>query len=175
MARVQDEGLLFAHFREVLHGEQVLRPILENGSVAAIGNQLFGMLGHLGVEVVLNHQHNGCCLPATGGIGLYGPCIHGVIRPKAIHVNAPVALQLFGKLRPQNPVMPGMKIAQGILNGQFFLFFAENALNGAARSMAELRVALAGRGQNIGDTGSYGVLKSRQFCSHVAKFFSPQK
>ena len=66
MAGVHDERLLVGHLREVLHHQPVLCPVLEHGTVAAVGDELVRMLCHARVEVVLYHHHDGGCLTALG-------------------------------------------------------------------------------------------------------------
>ena len=58
MARIHDECLVILHFTEVFHHQTVLRPILENGTVAAVGDEFMRKLSNGRVEVVVNHQHN---------------------------------------------------------------------------------------------------------------------
>ena len=62
MTGVHVERLNFCHRSEVLHREQILRPVLEYGAVATVRNQLVRMLCDGGVQVVLNHCHDGCGL-----------------------------------------------------------------------------------------------------------------
>jgi len=62
MARVHHQGLLITHLRQVFHGEPVLCPVLEDGAVAAIGDELMRVLGHCRVKVVGYHQHYGSSL-----------------------------------------------------------------------------------------------------------------
>ena len=45
---IHGQGLLVGHLREILHGEQILGPVLEYGAVAAIDYQLVGVLGQMG-------------------------------------------------------------------------------------------------------------------------------
>ncbi len=68
---VHHEGLLVGHLREVSHHQAVLRPVLEDGSVASVGYQLVRVLGHARVEVVLYHGHNGRRLTAPCRVLVY--------------------------------------------------------------------------------------------------------
>ena len=104
MSGVHHECLLIGHLAQIFHREAVLCPVLEDGAVAAVDDELVGMLCHRGVEVVLDHQHDGRCLLAKGGILLDGAGVHLVGRTEAVHVDATVFFQLFGKLRGQRSV-----------------------------------------------------------------------
>ena len=80
MAGVHDEGLFVGHLAEVFHREAVLGPVLEDGAVTAVGNQLVGVLGDGGVEVVLDHQHYRGGLAGTGGVLVDRAGVHVVAR-----------------------------------------------------------------------------------------------
>ena len=58
VARIHDEGLVIPHFTEVFHHQTVLRPILENRTVATIGDEFMRELSNSRVQVIVNHQHN---------------------------------------------------------------------------------------------------------------------
>jgi hypothetical protein len=131
VAGVQHQGLLVGHFGQVFHGEAVLRPVLEHRAVAAVGDEFVRVFGHLGVEVVLHHQHDGRRLFGAMRIVADGPGEHGVIGPEAVHVDAAVALQFFGEFGRQHGVVPGIEIAQGVADGQFFLLIAQHPLDDA--------------------------------------------
>ena len=62
MARIHDERLVICHFAEVLHHETILRPILEHCSVSAVSDEFVWKLCNSGVEIVVNHEHDGCRL-----------------------------------------------------------------------------------------------------------------
>ena len=57
MAGIHHKRLLIGHGGQILHGEPVLSPVLEDGSVSAVDNQLVRVLGHSFVQVVLDHGH----------------------------------------------------------------------------------------------------------------------
>ncbi len=62
MTAVHMQGLLITHHGEVLHGEQVLCPVLKYRAIATIGDEFIRMLGNRGVKVVLDHEHDARCL-----------------------------------------------------------------------------------------------------------------
>ena len=72
MAAVHHQRLLVGHGGEVLHHQPVLRPVLENGTVAAVDDELVRVLRHSLVQVVLDHGHDGRRLPALGRIFVNG-------------------------------------------------------------------------------------------------------
>ena len=63
MAAVHHKCLIISHLGEVAHGQKVLRPVLKNRAVAAIGDEFVGVFGNFWVEVILNHQLDGRRLP----------------------------------------------------------------------------------------------------------------
>ena len=63
MSGIHYQRLIVSHRSKVLHREPVLRPVLEDGAVAAVYNQFVGMLGHSLVQIVLDHRHNSRRLP----------------------------------------------------------------------------------------------------------------
>ncbi len=92
MTGIHMQGLFLRHFREVLHGQKVLRPILEHGTVTAVGNQFPRMLRHRRVQIVLDHEHNGSRLVRLSRILGNRTGIHLVIRLETVHVNPTVSL-----------------------------------------------------------------------------------
>ena len=90
MAAIHGQGLLVGHLAEVFHHQAILCPVLEHGAVATVGDELVGMLCHGGVEVVLNHQHDGGSLTALGGILVDGAGIHLVGGAQTVHIDAAV-------------------------------------------------------------------------------------
>ena len=72
MAAVHHQRLLVGHGGEVLHHQPVLRPVLENGAVAPVDDELVRVLRHSLVQVVLDHGHDGRRLPALGRIFVNG-------------------------------------------------------------------------------------------------------
>jgi len=43
------------HICQVLHGQKVLCPILEDRPISSIGDQFMRMLGNAGVQIILDH------------------------------------------------------------------------------------------------------------------------
>ncbi len=62
------------------------------------------MLGHGGIQVVLDHQHDGGSLWALGRIVADGAGVHRVARHEAVHVDAAVVLQFLSEFRRQRSV-----------------------------------------------------------------------
>ena len=58
MAGIHHESLVFRHLTEVSHRQSILCPVLENCTVASVGNQFVRKLGDGGVEIILNHHHD---------------------------------------------------------------------------------------------------------------------
>ena len=92
MARIHGQGLLVGHGGEVLHGEQVLRPILKYCAISAIGNEFVRMLCYCRIQVVLNHQHDGGSLFALVRIFFDVTGKYLIIRSQAVHVNSPIGV-----------------------------------------------------------------------------------
>ena len=128
MAGVHHERLLVRHRGEVLHHEAVLRPVLEDGAVAAVDDEFVRMLGHARVQVVLDHRHDGRRLPALGRVLVDGPGIHLIGRAETVHVDAAVLVQLLGELLRQHGVMLGREIAQRILQRQYLFLVGQDIL-----------------------------------------------
>ena len=118
-----------------------------------------GVLGHLGIEVVLDHQHDGGGLGAAGRVLAHRPGVHSVVGPEAVHVNTAVVVQLTGELGGQFGMPVRWKVAQGILHGQHFFLFREHAFDHAAGGMAHCRVEWTRGGQGGGDAGGDGGLE----------------
>ena len=157
MAAVHHEGLLVGHLREVFHHEAVLCPVLKHCAVATIGDEFVGVLCHCGVQVVLNHQHDGGSLTTFGGIFLNGAGIHLVGGTQAVHINAAVLLQLLGKLLGQHLVILGGKIAQGVADGQFLLGRRQYVLT--FWGVVDGGVVGLWFGQRVGNTETQFILK----------------
>jgi len=49
------ERLFIGHEGQVLHGEQVLGPVLEYSPIAPVGNEFIRMLGYSRIKVILDH------------------------------------------------------------------------------------------------------------------------
>ena len=95
MSRIQHQGLLVRHLREILHGQTVLGPVLECGPIASVDDQLVGMLGYGHVQIVGDHEHDGCGLAALVGEIIYAPGVYLVIRTEPVHVDTSVGLKFF--------------------------------------------------------------------------------
>ena len=149
MSGIHHQCLLVGHLAQILHSESVLCPVLEYCAIAAISNEFVRVLCHCGVEVVLNHQHNSCCLAGTMGILVDRTSIHVVARAEAIHIDSAVVLQFFSKLRRKLCMKFCREIPQRIAKRQFFLIFGENLL--AARRMVDVFIVRLNFGQHIGD------------------------
>ena len=120
------QGLVVGHRGEVLHGQQVLRPVLKDSPIAAIGNELVRVLRYGGIQIVLNHQHDGCGLLGLRRVFMNGPGLHGIGRPKAVHVNAAIKLQFLGEFRSQHLMMAGLKVAERVAQGELFFVGTQN-------------------------------------------------
>ena len=121
MTAIHHKRLLVGHLAQVFHHEPILCPVLEDGSVATVDNQLMGMLGHTRIQVVLNHQHDGCRLTTPVWIVVDGTCIHVVAGTIAVHIDAAIAFQLFSKLRKELCMQVFGEIAQSVAQSQPFL------------------------------------------------------
>ena len=99
MAGVHDEGLLLRHCGEIFHRQTVLGPVLEDGSVAAVGDELVRMLGHSRVQIVLDHCHYGGGLFAFCRVFSDWPGVHRIVRTQAVHIDAAVIPEFTGELR----------------------------------------------------------------------------
>ena len=158
MAGVHHQRLLVAHCGQILHHQAVLGPVLENGSVSAVNDELVRMLGHAGVQVVLDHRHNGRGLPALGRILVDGPRIHRIGRPIAVHINAAIGLELFRELRRQLRVKRLGEVTQGVLERQYLFLRAQDVL--PLGSVVDFFVvSFAFRQASAGDAGQYFFLK----------------
>ncbi len=157
VAAVHDEGLLVGHLAKVFHHQAVLGPVLEDGAVAAVGDQLVRMLRHGGVEVVLYHQHDGGRLMALGGVLVDGAGVHLVRGAQTVHVDATVLLQLLGKLLGQHLVVLGGEVAQGVADGQLLLGGRQDVL--ALGRMVHRGVIGLGFGQRVGDAEPQFILE----------------
>ena len=147
MAGVHDQGLVFFHLAQILHGQTVLRPVLEHRPVAAVGDELLGVLRHGRVEVVLDHQHDRGGLAALGRVPIDGVRLHVVRRAQAVHVNASVVLELQGKFRGELRMLMRREITKRVAQRKFFFLGRQDVL--AHWGVAPFGVALDGRRQRL--------------------------
>jgi len=163
--RVHHQRLAVGHLRQVLHRQAVLRPVLEHGAVAAVGDQLVGMLRHGLVQVVLDHQHHSRGLAAAAGIFVDRPRIHLVVGTQAVHVDAPVFAQLLGKLPGQRGVVLRGEITQCVPDRQHLLLGRKYPL--ALGRVVDLFVIGFSGGQPIGNARADVILELLQ--CHIAQ------
>lgn len=62
---LHSESLVLLHDLQVVHREVVLCPVLEDCTVATVGDQLVWELRNLRIKIVLNHQHDPSGLAAS--------------------------------------------------------------------------------------------------------------
>ena len=114
MTGIEVKRLLLCHLGQVLHGKQVLGPVLKYRSIATVGNQFLRMLCYRWIQVILKHELDGCCLRTVCRVFCYGSSLERIVRHKAVHVDAPVCLKFLPKFWSQRLVPSGRKIAQGV-------------------------------------------------------------
>ncbi len=68
-ARLDQQGLVALEVLQGAHDRVVGRPAAGRAARAAVHDELVGMLGHLGIEVVHQHPHGGFLRPALAGQG----------------------------------------------------------------------------------------------------------
>ena len=105
MPGIKRQCLFISHGGKVFHAQKILCPILKHSPVATVCDQLVWVLRHSLIEVVAQHQHNGCSL-----FGFMRKCfnitgIDRVIRPEPIHIDSPIGEQFFGKFGCQYSMM----------------------------------------------------------------------
>ena len=128
VAGVHHQRLLVGHSRKILHREPVLRPILENGAVAAVDYEFVRMLGHARVQVILNHRHNCRRLPGFRGVLIDRAGVHWVRRAQAVHIDAAVFFQLLRKFGRKRCVVPGFEVAQRVFQRKSLLLAGQYVL-----------------------------------------------
>ena len=153
MTRVHHERLLVGHLAEVFHCESVLRPVLEDGTVASVHDEFVRMLRHLRVQVVLNHEHDGGSLFGVVRILVDGASVHIVCRTIAVHIDASVGVELSDELRRQLRVQLFREVAQSVAQCQLFLLVVEYLL--ALRRMIYIRVVGHRFGKEVGYAQAY--------------------
>ena len=80
------------------------------------------MLRYGGVKIVLDHQHNACCLQGFVRIVLDWASVHIILRAESIHIYTSVLTQFFGKLGSERRVKLLGEVAQSIAQRQFLFF-----------------------------------------------------
>ena len=155
MTRVHHQCLFVGHLAQILHGEQILGPVLEYGAIAAVGDEFVRMLGHGAVEVVLYHHHDGSRLTRTCRILVNRARVHLVVGAEAIHVYAAVAAQLVGELRGENGMVLFREIPERVFECETFLLGSEDFLT--PRRMIHRCVVRLGRRQFVGNACPDGV------------------
>lgn len=150
MTAIHDQSLVVFHVGEILHHKAILSPVLEDGAIATVDDQLVRMLSHGRIQVVLNHQHDSCGLLAFARIFVNRTGIHLIGRAETVHVDAAVFFQFFGKFGGQHSVVLGRKIAQGVADGELLFFLGQDVL--AFRGMIDILVVFFHFRQFIGDT-----------------------
>ena len=150
MTRVQHQGLLVRHLREILHGQTVLRPVLESRSVASVDDQLVGMLGNGHIQVVGYHQHDGRSLTALVWKIIYTAGVYLVIGPQTVHIDTSVSLKLFLELRYKLGMVLWRKIPQRVSQCQLLFLSCKYLLS--VRSMIDRRVKWLGSRKHIRNT-----------------------
>ena len=143
---------MVGHLAEVFHHEAVLCPVHEDRAVASVGDEFVRMLGNAWVEVVLDHQHDGSGLLASMRIVADGACLHLVTGTIAVHVDATIGAEFFGKLGCKRSVELLGEISQGIAQGKALLFGSQNVL--ATGCMVDIGIVCLRFGQVVGDAGS---------------------
>ena len=124
MAGIHHQGLFVRHRGQVLHGQQILGPVLEDGPVASVDYEFVGMLRHPGIQIVLYHSHYGGRLPALGRVFANGTGVHLIGRTETVHIDASVVLKFFRELTRQSGVELRGEVAQGIFHCQDLLLRA---------------------------------------------------
>ena len=150
MSAVHYQRLLVCHLAQVLHHKAILCPVLEHGTIAAVGDEFVRMLCHRFVQIVLDHHHDGGSLTALVGILVNGSCLHLIAGTEAVHINAAIVFEFLRKLGQQGLVELGGEVAQCIAQREFLLFGCEDVL--AFRRMVDVGLVGHGFGQNIGNT-----------------------
>src|SRR5690606_8629467 len=98
---------------------------LEYRAIAAIGDELMGVLGDSGIQIVLDHHHDRRGMPTSGGIFFYRSGVHRVCRAESIHINAAVGLKLVQELLGQVLVPFLRKVTQRIFHSEPFFWRAK--------------------------------------------------
>ena len=157
MPAVHDERLLFGHFAQVAHDEAVLGPVLEDGAIAAVRDELLRVLGDSRVQVVLDHQHDGRGLRGLGRVMVNGSRVHRVVRHEPVHVDAAVGAQFGCEFRRELRVVFSGEIPERIGQRQFLLLGRQDVLSN--RGMRDFWIARLGRGKQGGQAFGNGGLE----------------
>ena len=144
---IDGQGLLLGHRGQILHREPILRPVLEDGPVAAVGNEFVRVLGDARIQVVLDHRHDGGCLARTAGIFIDRAGIDVVGRPETVHVDPSEVAKFPGEFGRQHFMEPLREITQGILQRKGLFFVRENVL--PLRRMVDVAIVRLGCRQSV--------------------------
>ena len=86
------------------------------------------MLRHLGVEIVLNHQHYSGSLLRMVRIFVDGSGVHLITRTVAIHIYATILVQFFDKLGRQFRMQMLGEVAQSVAQSKLPLLMCQYLL-----------------------------------------------
>ena len=136
VTRVHNQCLLVSHLAKIFHSQTILSPVLEHRAITAISNQLVWVLSHSIVKVIINHQHNRCCLFRASRIIIDITRLHFIIWAQTIHINTSIRTQLLSKFRSQLCMVFFREIAQRITQCQLFFLCCQNLFT--LRSMVNL-------------------------------------
>ena len=129
MTRVHHQCLLVCHLAEILHHKSILRPVLEHGTVASVGNQFVWMLRYCLIQVVLYHHHDSGSLLAFVWIFVNGTSVHIIRRTEAIHIDTSISLQLVQKLWCQGGMKLLWEVTQCVAQCQLLFFWCKNVFS----------------------------------------------
>ena len=111
------------------------------------------MLGYSWVQIVLNHQHYGCCLTRAVRIVVYGTGVHVVVRTEAVHIYTAIIAKLLCKLGCKHGVELAWEISQRVPQSQFLLLIGQYVL--ASGRMVYIVVIRFHFWQNVGNARTY--------------------
>ena len=154
---MQVQGFVVPQLGEVLHGEAVLGPVLEDRAVAAVGNEFVRVLCHGRIQVVLDHQHNGCRLAARGGVLVHRTRVHSVGGAVAVQVNSAVFVQFPRAFFRHHRVVRLRDVAQRIPNGEYFFVWGQEVFS--LGRVGNGRVPTGMFGEKVRNSGAQFVLK----------------
>jgi len=134
-------------------GEVVLGPVGEDRAVAAVGDEFFGELCDLGVEVIHDVVDDAGGLEAASGVVGVGVGLDGVGGPQTVHVDVAVGVELVSQLLGQLLVQTLREVAQRVFEGQHLLVVGEvgEAFGGMGHLRAQGRWLREGIGEGFGE------------------------